>query len=77
MRRYVSIATQPISRPARWALCVETMMEIQDEYRAWQESLPEGLRDSPMGRRLEEVVNLDLSELENIELPLGFGRDED
>jgi hypothetical protein len=37
--------------------------------------MPESLQMSATADKLREITTLDLSELENIELPAGFGRD--
>ena len=37
--------------------------------------LPESLEASATAQRLDAVIDLDLEELEEIELPRGFGRD--
>jgi hypothetical protein len=78
-----------MSRPKRWAAAVQEarnavneLEEIQGEYQDWFDSLPEGLDQTPVAEKLEAVLDLDLSEIdslleevENAELPLGFGRD--
>ena len=48
---------------------------LQDQYREWRDALPESLAGSATATLLEEVCDLDLSELEAVELPRGFGRD--
>jgi hypothetical protein len=45
------------------------------EYAAWLESLPDNLRDSPLAEALQAICDLDLTELQSIEPPRGFGRD--
>ncbi len=64
---------------------IETLKEIQEEFQDWRDNLPENLDQSPVAEKLDAVVDLDLEmdswagdtldEAENIELPLGFGRD--
>ena len=63
------------SRPQRWDDAVQTLLALQDQYRAWRDALPESLAGSATATLLEEVCDLDLSELEAVELPRGFGRD--
>jgi hypothetical protein len=77
------------SRPKRWHAAIEIargavtdLEELRDEYQEWLDNIPEGLEDSPVAEKLQEVVDLDLDqitdaldEFENAELPLGFGRD--
>jgi hypothetical protein len=63
------------SRPQRWVDAVETLRQLQAEYQAWLDNLPESLQDSPVAEQLEALCALDLDELA-VELPRGFGRDE-
>jgi len=77
-------------------LSVEAVKEVQEEYREWLDSMPEGLDQSPTAEKLEEITNLDfesisedaidfdsvlsevdeiLAEAEQVDFPLGFGRD--
>ena len=51
------------------------LRELQESYQAWREILPESLEASATAQRLDAVIDLDLAELEEIELPRGFGRD--
>jgi hypothetical protein len=62
------------SRPQRWAEAVETLRQLQAEYQAWFDNLPEALQDSPVAEKLEAICDLDLDQLD-VELPRGFGRD--
>ncbi|MCY4634640.1 MAG: hypothetical protein OXG04_09080 [Acidobacteria bacterium] len=41
----------------------------------WRDALPESLAGSATAELLEQVCDLDLSVLEAVELPRGFGRD--
>ena len=55
---------------------VQTLLALQDQYRAWRDALPESLAGSATAGLLEQVCDLDLSVLEEaVELPRGFGRD--
>ena len=63
------------SRPQQWDDAVRTLLALQDQYREWRDALPESLAGSVTAELLEEVCDLDLSELEAVELPRGFGRD--
>jgi len=63
------------SRPQRWRDAVAELLSLQGEYAAWLETMPEHLKDIPTGEALQGIVGLDLSELEGIEPPRGFGRD--
>ena len=63
------------SRPQRWRDAVAELVELQADYQLWLDSLPENLTDSVTAVALRTICELDLSELESIELPRGFGRD--
>lgn len=64
---------------------LEDLRELQGEYEEWRDNIPEGLEESPVVEKLDAVVEIDLEmdswmedtldELENVDLPLGFGRD--
>jgi hypothetical protein len=62
-------------RARRWTDHVTGLVEAQAEYAAWLESLPDTLRDSPLAEALQAICDLDLTELQAIEPPRGFGRD--
>ena len=63
------------SRPQRWRDAVAELLSLQADYAEWLEAMPDHLRESPTGEVLQAIVDLDLSELEAIEPPRGFGRD--
>lgn len=63
------------SRPQRWRDAMADLVELQGEYQGWLDALPEGLQDSPTAEALRAVCELDLSELQGVEPPRGFGRD--
>jgi broad specificity phosphatase PhoE len=65
----------PAPRPQRWAAAVATLVELQQEYAAWLDSLPEGLEGSRTAEKLEAITELDLDELQEIDPPRGYGRD--
>ena len=70
---------------------VDNVRSIQEEYREWQENLPESLQASATAEKLDAVIEIDfpdaisaedlgevvtaIEEAETIDLPLGFGRD--
>lgn len=67
---------------------LDALREVKDEYEGWLDNLPDGLRDSPVGEKLQAVVDIDLDvepdldELEttvqaaeDADLPLGWGKD--
>ena len=63
------------SRPQRWQDAVQTLRDLQEEYQAWLDHLPDSLRESALAAKLEAICELDLADLESIEPPLGYGRD--
>ena len=63
------------TRPQRWAGAGATLRELQGEYQAWLDNLPESLQDSALAEKLQAICDLDLDALEDVDLPLGFGRD--
>jgi hypothetical protein len=63
------------SRPQRWRDAVAELVELQGEYRDWLDTLPPSLEGSATAEALRAICDLDLSELESVELPRGFGRD--
>jgi hypothetical protein len=63
------------SRPQRWRDAVNELLTIQATYANWLAALPDGLHGSSIAQVLEAVVELDLTDLVEIELPRGYGRD--
>jgi len=62
-------------RPARWAAAVAALLDLQEDYRAWLDRLPESLEGSRTAEKLEAIAELDLDELAAIDPPRGYGRD--
>jgi hypothetical protein len=62
-------------RARRWTDHVAGLVEAQVEFVTWLESLPESLQDSATAEALRAICELDLSELQAIIPPRGFGRD--
>jgi hypothetical protein len=62
-------------RARPWTDHVTGLVEAQVEFAAWLESLPDNLQDSATAEALRAICDLDLSELQAIEPPRGFGRD--
>jgi hypothetical protein len=62
-------------RARRWNDDVAGLVQGQIEYAAWLDSLPDNLRDSPLAEALQAICDLDLTELQAIIPPRGFGRD--
>jgi len=48
---------------------------LQAQYAAWLEALPDSLQDGATAEALRAVCDLDLTDLQAIDLPRGFGRD--
>ncbi len=63
------------SRARRWSDNVAGLVDAQAEYAAWLDSLPDSLQDSTTAEALRAVCELDLTELQAIVPPRGFGRD--
>ncbi|MBV8109728.1 MAG: hypothetical protein JO012_08165 [Hyphomicrobiales bacterium] len=62
-------------RPQRWTTAVTALLALQDEYRAWLDSLPANLEGSSTAEKLQAIAELDLNELLAIDPPRGYGRD--
>ena len=63
------------SRIQRWNDTIGAAVELQAEYAAWLDALPDNQHDSALADALRTIVEFDLSELQAIEPPKGFGRD--
>jgi hypothetical protein len=63
------------SRARRWKEAVAELLQLQAQYAAWLEALPDNLRDSATAEALQAICDIDLTELVTIEAPRGFGRD--
>lgn len=79
-RRQRGQTTPPASmrilpRPNRWAAAVATVIDLQDEYRAWLDALPANLEGSRLAEKLQAIAELDLEGLQMIDPPRGYGRD--
>jgi hypothetical protein len=80
--RTVGTPVVRIRRPAdrrprvqRWNDTVAGLADLQAEYAAWLNALPDNQQDSATAKALRAIVDLDLSELQAIGPPRGFGRD--
>jgi hypothetical protein len=62
-------------RSQRWAVAVATLIDLQDQYRAWLDNLPTSLEGSRLAEKLYAIAELDLEELRAIDPPRGYGRD--
>jgi hypothetical protein len=63
------------SRIQRWNDTIAGLVDLQAEYAAWLDALPDNQQEGTTGEALRAIVELDLSELQAIEPPRGFGRD--
>jgi len=63
------------SRAQRWSDDVAGLVQSQAVYAAWLESLPDSLQDTATAEALRAICDLDLTELQAIIPPRGFGRD--
>ena len=63
------------SKARRWTEAVEDLVELQAEYQAWLDNLPENLRSSAVAEQLEAICDMDIESLQEVEPPRGFGRD--
>ena len=63
------------SRARRWDDTVAELTKLQTEYDAWLQSLPDNLQDTATAEALRTISELDLSELQALVPPRGFGRD--
>ena len=62
-------------RARRWSDAVQELIDLQAEYQAWLDSLPENLQSSAVAEQLAAICELDLDSLQDVEPPRGFGRD--
>ena len=63
------------SRARRWHDTVAELITLQAEYAVWLDALPDTLQDTATAEALHTICDLDLSELQAVEPPRGFGRD--
>ncbi len=63
------------SRIQRWNDTTAAALGLQAEYAGWLDALPDNQQDSALADALRAIIELDLSELQAIEPPRGFGRD--
>jgi hypothetical protein len=63
------------SRAQKWHAAVAELIALQDDYRTWLNVLPQNLEANATAEALRAICDLDLSDLESVEPPRGFGRD--
>jgi hypothetical protein len=54
---------------------VATLIDLQDDYRAWLDNLPTNLEGSRLAEKLQAITEINLDELQAIDPPGGYGRD--
>ena len=52
-----------------------TLIDLQDDYRAWLDNLPANLEGSRLAEKLQAITDIDLDELQAIDPPRSYGRD--
>lgn len=62
-------------RVQRWHDAVDALIDLQAEYAAWLDMMPDSLREGATAQALQVIADLDLGDLAAIEPPRGFGRD--
>jgi hypothetical protein len=75
--RWFAHAAPPTGAPGiqRWNDAIAAAVELQAEYASWLEALPDNQQDGALAEALRAIVELDLSEIQAIDPPRGFGRD--
>jgi hypothetical protein len=63
------------SRVQRWRDAVAELTAVQAQCVAWLDTLPPNLHEGATAEALQAVCDLDLSEIQAVEPPRGFGRD--
>jgi hypothetical protein len=63
------------SRIQRRNDAIAAAVELQAEYANWLEALPDNQQDGALAEALRAIVELDLSEIQAVDPPRGFGRD--
>jgi hypothetical protein len=63
------------SRAKRWCDAVSVLTTLQPQYAVWLEAYPENLQHSVLAEALQAICDIDLTELQTVILPRGFGRD--
>ena len=63
------------SRARRWHDVVAELAELQAQYAAWLDALPNNQQDGATADVLRTICELDLAELQAIQPPRGFRRD--
>src|SRR5262249_42154708 len=67
--------SSPAAEGPRVRIPVDELMTMQGVYRKWVGTLPPSLEASATVDALRAICELDLSKLDSVEPPRGFGRD--
>lgn len=65
------------SRVQRFKFILNELMALRQEYENWLQKLPENMAESQLAEELEETIEFlreSCDTLNNVSLPLGFGR---
>ena len=72
----IRIAARPTIQPSpALADAVAELTDLQAQYATWLDALPSNLRESTTADALQAICDVDLTDLQAIEPPCGFGRD--
>ncbi len=63
------------SRAQRWRDALAELIALQEHWRRCLDALPDTLHDTPYGERLQAMAEADIETLEDLDPPLGYGRD--
>ena len=63
------------SRVQQWRGAVFDFQALQSEYQPWLDATPQNMADGATAEALRAICDLDLSEVQSIVPPKGFGRD--
>ena len=63
------------SRARRWHDAVNELLALQAQYAEWFDAMPDSLQSSATAEALQAITELDLTELQAVNPPKGFGRD--
>lgn len=84
--RWQSAVSEARDAMASMESALSALVDLQQEYQDWLDNLPENAQSGSTAEKLEAVCDLDitsvvddlnglLDEIEQADLPLGFGRD--
>ena len=62
-------------RAQQWRDAIAVLIALQERYLAWQAAIPPSLEDTATAQAQQAICDLDLSNLQAVDPPRGFGRD--